>query len=289
MSLKTFLNNKDVRAKFSAEFTKPKLAVKKESLASPVTRHYSLVGTAFDYLMRFYIKWLNPEATTQEWVAELSIKRMKEVGLARNPQRGLIPIDNNLLAKANEMLAQAKEAYSDYVKSGKMNDKVAQSAILLAQLDTYFRVGIIDNDFGIVDDGDVADLRKLISLVHPDSFRAKELCLLNPTFGEASQLIGGADADLVIDNLLIDIKTTAKLEFKIEHFNEVIGYYTLYEIGGIPDAPVEPKIESLGVYYSRYAELYTFPVVAVIQPSKFPSFKEWFKEKAAQLNKSGMI
>lgn len=282
MSLKTFLDNKDVRAKFSAEFTKPKLAVKKESLASPVTRHYSLVGTAFDYLMRFYIKWLNPEAITQEWVAELSIKRMKEVGLARNPQRGVIPIDNNLLAKANEMLAQAKEAYSDYVKSGKMNDKLAQSAILLAQLDTYFRVGIIDDDFGIVDDGDVADLRKLISLVYPDSFRAKELCLLNPTFGEASQLIGGADADLVIDNLLIDIKTTTKLEFKIEHFNELIGYYTLYKLGGIPDAPVEPKVENLGIYFSRYAELYTFPVASVIPSSKFPSFVEWFKERAVQ-------
>jgi len=282
MSLKTFLDNKDVRAKFSEEFPKPKFALKKEILAPPVTKHYSLVGTAFDYLMRFYIKQLNPEAVTQEWVAELSIERMKETGFALDSRRELIPINDTLLGKADEMLLQAKKAYLVYIKSGRMNDEIIKCTILLAQLDTYFRAGIIGEDFGIIDDGDVADIRKLISLVNPDSFRAKELCLLNPTFGKASQLIGGADADLVIDNVLIDIKTTTKLEFKVEHFNELIGYYALYKLGGIPDAPVEPKLENLGIYFSRYAELYTFPAVTVIQASKFPSFIEWFKERAAQ-------
>jgi len=63
----------------------------------------------------------------------------------------------------------------------------------------------------------------------------------------------------------------------------------LYKIGGIPDAPVEPKIENLGIYYSRYGELYTFPVEAVIVESKFESFKKWFKEKAAQLSKRRTI
>lgn len=31
-------------------------------LAPPLTDHYWLVGTAFDYLLRFYIKFLNPKA-----------------------------------------------------------------------------------------------------------------------------------------------------------------------------------------------------------------------------------
>jgi len=282
MSLRTFLDNKDVRARFSEEFPKPKFGLKKQILAPPVTKHYSLIGTAFDYLMRFFIKRLNPKATTQEWVAESSIETMKKLGFAFDSQRKLTPINSNLLEKADGMLSQAKIAYSDYTKSGKMNDEVIKCTIVLAQLDTYFRAGIINEDFGVVDEGDVTDLRKLISIVNPDSFKAKELCLLNPTFGEASDLIGGADADLVIDNLLIDIKTTTQLEFKREHFNEIMGYYTLYKLGGIPDAPIEPKIENLGIYYSRYGELYTFPVAVVIQASKFPSFAEWFKKRANQ-------
>ncbi len=286
MSLSTFLNNKDVRTRFSEEFSKPKFASKKEISAQPMTRHYSLVGTAFDYLMRFYIEQLNPKATTKKWVAESSVEKMQEIGLTFTPQTKVIPIkiNDNLIRRAKQMLSQAKEGYSNYTQSGEMNDELIKCTILLAQLDTYFRAGIIDEDFGVIDDGDVADLRKLISLVNPDSFKAKELCLLNPTFGEASEIIGGADADLVIDNLLIDIKTTAKLEFKREHFNEIIGYYTLYKIGGIPNAPVEPKIENLGIYYSRYGEFYTFPVAAVIVESKFAPFKEWFKEKSYSIN-----
>lgn len=282
MSLRTFLDNKDVRAKFSEEFTKPKFALRKEILASPVTKHYSPVGTAFDYLMRFYIKRLNPQSITKEWVAESSLETMRKARRAFNSQRNIIPINDNTLDKGNKMLSQAKKAYSDYIKSGKMNDEVIKCTILLAQLDTYFRAGMIDENFGTIDNGDLADLRKLISIVNPDYFKAKELCLLNPTFGEASELVGGADADLVIDNMLIDIKTTMQLEFKRDHFNELIGYYTLYKIGGIPDAPVEPNIENLGIYYSRYGELYTFPVTDTIPAGKFPSFKEWFKDRAAQ-------
>jgi hypothetical protein len=282
MSLTTFLNNKDVRARFSEEFTKPKFALKKELLAPPVTKHYMLVGTAFDYLMRFYIKRLNPEAITQKWVAEESVERMEWLGLAFDSQRVQLEIDDNLLGKAHEMLSQAKKAYSDYIKSGEMNDEVIKCTILLAQLDAYFRAQFIGEDFGITDYGDVADLRKLISLANPDSFKARGLCLLNPTFGEASKLVKGADADLVIDDALIDIKTTKRLEFTRAFYNELIGYYTLYKLGGIPNAPVEPKVESLGIYYSRYGELCTFPVASVIIEGKFPSFIEWFKDRAVQ-------
>lgn len=286
MSLKTFLDNKDVRARFSEEFPKPKFTLRKEILATPVTRHYSLVGTAFDYLMRFYIKRINPKAITKNWVAESSLETMRRKKVAFNSYRDLVPIGNNIIERADEMLSQAKVTYSDYIKSGEINDELIKSTLLLAQLDTYFRAGIIDENFGVVDDGDIADLKQLISLVNPDSFKSKEMCLLNPTFGEASELIGGADADLIIDNVLIDIKTTTKLEFKRDHFNELIGYYTLYKIGGLPSAPVEPTIENLGIYYSRYGELFTFPVSSVISVTKFLSFMEWFKERVAQENRT---
>lgn len=282
MSLTSFLLNQDVKARFKEEFPRPKFALKKELLAPPVTKHYMLVGTAFDYLMRFYTKRLNPEAITQKWVAEESVERMKWLGHALDSQRVPFEIDDNILGEAQGMLSQAKIAYSDYIKSGETNDEVIKCTILLAQLDTYYRTKIIGENFGIIDEDDVADLRKLISIINPDSFKAKELCLLNPTFGEASKLVKGADADLVIDDALIDIKTTKQPKFTRAYLNELIGYYVLYELGGIPNAPVEPKIENLGIYYSRYGELYTFPVKEAIPVTKFPSFMKWFKKRAAQ-------
>jgi len=74
MSLTSFLNNRNVKEKFKQEFPKPGFSVKREILAPPLTSHYTLVGTAFDYLMRFYLKYLNPRAITRKWVAEESLE-----------------------------------------------------------------------------------------------------------------------------------------------------------------------------------------------------------------------
>jgi len=282
MSLTSFLGNKDVRAKFSQEFTKPKFNLKKEILAPPVTNHYGLVGTAFDYLMRFYIEHLNPEAISSTWIAESAVAQMNLLGLARS-QDSVIGIDPGLIDKGEQIVSQARTAYSKYLKSGLMNDELIKSALLLAQLDIYFRAGIVDENFGTVDEGDIADLRKLVSIINPDLFRAKRLCMLNPTFGEASHLVGGADADLLIDNMLIDIKTTKNLELKREDFNQLVGYYILFNIGGIDDAPLEPKIERIGIYFSRYAELQSFPVNTVIDEGKILPFIDWFKSRADEL------
>lgn len=282
MSLTSFLQNKDVRLKFSQEFAKPKFNLKKEILAPPVTKNYSLVGTAFDYLMRFYIEHLNPEAITRTWVAESAVEQMKGLGLALS-NGSLIGIDGSLSDKGKRIVSKARTTYSSYLKSGVMNDEMIKSAILLAQLDVYFRAGIIDESFGTIDEGDITDLRQLVSIINPDLFRAKKLCVLNPTFGKASELVGGADADLLIDDMLIDIKTTKNLELKREDFNQLVGYYILFNTGGIDNALLEPKIERLGIYFSRYAELKSFPVNAVIDIGKISPFIDWFQSKANEL------
>ncbi|MCD6423792.1 MAG: hypothetical protein J7L42_06735, partial [Elusimicrobia bacterium] len=88
-------------------------------------------------------------------------------------------------------------------------------------------------NLGNVDEKDVKDLKKLISTVKPEYFKAKKICILNPTFGIASQLVGGADCDLVIDDAIVEIKTTKKLELMRRYFDQLIGYYILYNIGAL--------------------------------------------------------
>jgi hypothetical protein len=70
MSLTSFLERKDVRDRFRQEFAMPGMKVKRELLAPPLSNRYSLVGTAFDYLVRFYVERLNPYAITRRWIAE---------------------------------------------------------------------------------------------------------------------------------------------------------------------------------------------------------------------------
>ncbi|MDA8053513.1 MAG: hypothetical protein M0012_05085 [Deltaproteobacteria bacterium] len=92
--------------------------------------------------------------------------------------------------------------------------------------------------------------------------------------------MGGADADLVIDDTIIDIKTTKKLAPDRNYFNQLLGYYTLYCISGFDGINYKPEINNIAIYFSRYAYLHVIPLSKVIDYSTFPMFIEWFKKRA---------
>lgn len=290
MSLTSFLKNKDVREKFKQEFPKPKFTEKKELLAPPLTKHWSMVGTAFDYLLRFYLKRLNPKAVERPWVAELSPKVlfMFKQGFAYNPETDELEVVPDLVSdeadlamfnKIKRILSEARNRYQAYLKTGKITKPLLTSALFLANLDIIYRTGRFEDyvELDAVSDEDIKDLRKLIHIINPTLFKARKLCLLNPTFGEASRLVGGADADLVVDDILVEIKTTKKLRLTRDHYNQLIGYYTLYKIAGMLP---KHKIKNVAIYFSRHAYLYVIPVKGHINKAASSTFLEWFKERA---------
>jgi len=285
MSLTSFLKNQDVREAFARQFPKPKFSPQKEILAPPLSKRYSLIGTAFDYLLRFRLKRLNPDAVTTRWVAEWSISSPRSPLLEDvvfNANTGKISFtETDLARRAGQIIEQAKTAYDSYLSSGEITDEVIESCLCLAQLDPIYRSGYVDENMGIVHSEDVADLRNLVSIVNPEIFRAKELCMLNPTFGEGSRLVGGADADLLIDDVLIDIKTTKNLRLTRDDFNQIMGYYVLFRISGVDNVPHPPTIGRVGIYYSRYGELFMVPIQDVVDDETLPRFIDWFKERAA--------
>jgi hypothetical protein len=164
-----------------------------------------------------------------------------------------------------------------------IKDELLKDCLCLAYLDGAYRGDNIDlSMLGNVESGDIEDLKNLINVVQDIEFKSKKVCLLNPTFGKASNLVGGADADLIVDDIMIDIKTTKYLNFGADHFNQLIGYYLLYLIGGVDNAPKDLNIEFLGVYYSRYGVLYKFPVKDVIKDCNIKKMISWFKKKAKE-------
>lgn len=264
MSLISFLKySPQVRERFKIEFFIPPLDSKRELLAPSLSQNHSLVGGAFDYLLRFYIERLNPKAHTRKWIAE---------EVMEDPAYG----------KFSKLLTNAKSNYQQYLSNGEINDKLLKTTIHLAQLDVlyrsaddsyYFKVGIIDRK-------DMLDLRKLISLVQPKMFKAKKACSLNPTFGRASTLVGGADCDVVIDDAIIEIKTTKDFQIKRDYFNQLIGYYTLSRIGGISGLPKAHVIRKLGIYFPRHGHLWMFNINTAIDEKRFSIFAAWFKTQA---------
>lgn len=293
MSLTSFLEDKDVKNAFERVFEEPQFKLQAELLAHPLTNNYALLGTAFDYLLRFYVKRLNPDAIEHRWISERVCDDFYSL-LLISASGVFIDIEeiDNIEKKIKEIIQYAKKAYSEYINTGIMNHDLFKSVLLLAQVDSIYREGakvmyrdgFLDENS--VDENDIKDLQNLISIVKPEYFKAKEICILNPTFGKASKLVGGADCDLVIDDAIIDIKTTKKLDLTRDYFNQLIGYYILYTIGGIDGMPSNYRVKRLGIYFSRYAYLLFIDALEVIsrikEGGKFLDFVNWFEKKAIE-------
>jgi hypothetical protein len=266
MSLTKFISIPDVKQKFAEEFPLPSVSLKGPIIAPPITNNYGLVGTAFDYLMRFYLERLNPNCIKEPWVARISVELSRP--------------STQLFTATSRLLVFAEKSYQCYLKTGTVDDDILKSAIFLAQLDVIYRVGMVDKKMGTADEGDLSDLRNLLEAVKPDSFKAHEICILNPTFGDASGLVGGADADLLIDGVLIDIKTTKKLEFTREQYNQLVGYYILNRISGQMATKRGVGISTMGIYYSRYGSLHLIPTDVIADKENLSEFIAWFTNRA---------
>ena len=275
MSLTRVLERVDIKAKFKELFNKPRFNYSKEVKLVPLTTQYGLIGTAFDYLARFYIEKVNKGKVAvkdKKWVAEVYID--KSILLP--------PIERKL----RNIVKEAKKKKSKYLKSGEMTDKLIESSILLAKIDIIHRSGYpMEDNFDEIDSKDVTDLKNLFGSFTQHNWTAKDKCFLNPTFGEASLMVGGADADLIIDDVLVDFKTVKAAGMKRTDFNQLMGYYLLNEIGGITNYDGEHQINKIGVYSSRFSELITIDIDDIFDRKKLPEIKGWFIDEV-KTNKS---
>jgi len=302
LSLTKFIELPDVKAKLRQEFEKPRFSVDKQLLAPVITSNAPKIGIAFDYLVRFYANYLNSNALSYQWVAEKSLEILNDIkdndavliapnfrlGKAHNADK--LPksfIENckklkyQCQSEAKITIETAKKNLSSYLKTGKMDDKLISSALNLAELDVLDSAGYLPSKKrSKPDKNDIKDLQQLFSIINPKTFKADHTCVLNPSFGpEAAKLLSAA-GDLVIDDILIDIKTYKDLKVDRKIFNQLIGYYTLYRIGGIQGMPSNNQINKLGVYFSRHGYLHTYKVEDLINESTYLDFIAWFKERA---------
>jgi len=272
MSLLKFLKIREVQQKFKEIFRFPSFPPKKDMLVIPLTENYALVGGAFDYLLRFFIKYQYPEAIDRKWVAETSLELIQSVS-RKYPK--YIP----LYKQARKVVENAKKVYQKYLKKGKITDKLLRTTILLDQVESYYRTRFkYPHTIGVIDNRDITDLRNLISIVSPTIFYPTRICRLNPIFGKASRLVRGADADLLIDDKIIEIKVSKYLRLFRDYFYQLLGYYTLYRI-----AYEENFIHQLGVYFARHGYLYLFKIRDVVRENEFLDFKSWFIDKAFEV------
>lgn len=134
----------------------------------------------------------------------------------------------------------------------------------------------------ILDESLVEDLNKLLFSI--DSAWAGNIGLVsqkskyhcNPSFA-GSHLVKGADAQIILDGCLIDVRTTLKSHpFSKENFFQQIAYTLL-------DFTDQYKIHTLVWYYSRQQAVFHYPVAKLFHAlqekrSEFRDYLEAFRE-----------
>ncbi len=147
-----------------------------------------------------------------------------------------------------------------------INDDFADACINLANLDKYVRTGNMPKYIPFIAGRDELDDLKMLAKIFLKEFQMpKEYARLNPTFGVGSEIVGGGDADMIVDGCLIDIKTTKKWALPIDYIHQLVGYVVLSDLN---TGEVEPgghcAINKVGIYFSRHGHLVSWDINNIV-------------------------
>jgi hypothetical protein len=271
MGDKSFITRPPFHEKFLSTITRPSFKLDKPTLAPPLTSNYQLVGIALDYLLRFYLERINVDSKTSVWAAEEGV-------ILLDPLDGT----SDTYEAAKRHLNDARKLYELYIQNGFLTDELISAALCLAHLEGTRRSGTV-NEAGLktFDERDIADLRELMSLVREQEFTSRKACYLNPTFGSTR-----SNADLIIDEKLIDIKTTKDLVLDRRHLHQLVHYYILLSLEGIDVGHKRHinyfeevcEVNQICIYFSRHGYLHSMKIGDLINPESLPGFLKWYIE-----------
>ncbi len=280
---------KDFRTSLVDLFPTPIISSESLIISAPLTANYALVGIAFDYLLRFSLEKKYKELVySSNWIAEDALQNYKGNRFSINGEISIDDYDklDDLMLiwaedhkKVNQRFRDSKLIYGEFINTSiGVSDALLETVLFLSRLDLVARDNL-HNELSLNPEhkDDLTDLRTLILNCDLNLFKPYSKIVLNPTFGKGSKLVNGADADLIIDNTLIEIKTTKHLKITRPIFNQLLGYYLLYIIGGV-DKHKDCIIENLGIYFSRYNLLWSIPIAQIGDRADFNKAAKFLKK-----------
>ncbi|KGR89875.1 hypothetical protein CD30_14920 [Ureibacillus massiliensis 4400831 = CIP 108448 = CCUG 49529] len=208
-----------------------------------------------NYYYETYLKMKEENKTTDEWfeavldyihekyteeiLENMELKFFGDFTITTHYSEGEIIYDNII------------ERRNSYILGESVDDtQLMEDCMILGNLDAFYRSNYI-HEQGVfyVSEKDITDLLNLTRETQKFSslFIMNHTLICNPSFEKASILVGGADADILIDSTLIEIKTESQFGYKADHMRQLIGYYILSLF-----TPSFPKIDKLAIYNSRF-------------------------------------
>lgn len=252
MSLTNVLELPAVREALGERVRRPALPAVPVRVA-PVKGAESRVGIGIDLLIRAA---LHAEGWAER--PDYGVRRALSV-LARRPEPG---VD---LRQAQARAAAAETSLGTQPPR-RFSREAAEAALILGGYDVLLRAGRADHLFREPSASEVDELAALFEIVPWEAFRPKRRLVLGPSFGEGSRALRGADADLVRDDAVIEIKTIAEASVPMSALRQGVCYALLAnrfgvnrETGGEPIARVE-------FYLARGGALVGAPLSEMIAP-----------------------
>ena len=219
----------------------------------PSTRvPYGTIGTALDYRVRYYFG-IPP---IEELVASKAAVRMEMLGL--DPELVNCFRESFVPSLQNELEALRPVGRRLDRKS---EERLTRYCVVLALFDEVFRAGNIATQNSPLFRREYSDATDLLAIAEPhwvDDLcdmswlfydRCRDLlsrpAVLNPVFDGSSD-VGGADADIIVDRRLIEVKST--LQPNSDHLKrwvyQLLGYVLL-------DYSDRYRLQGIGFYFAR--------------------------------------
>jgi hypothetical protein len=288
MGLTDFVKKPEVREKFTSLHPDPKKRPRRLRLPLQVplrSQDSALVGTAFDYLLRFELQRRAPHAIASGWTAEDAPTHVYSV-MQETPGTDSLTESSALVSQVCRALNDAKAAVAHYLtlKSPTETERseLAIHAVQLARLERLCWISEFRFDFEqTIPPELIQELLELLDIVPYAQLLDDQVMLLGPTFEQVSAWFYGAKADLITGDMLVDIKTTGKDTIRSEYLNQILGYYLLARWQRRMD-PGFPVIRRLGIYFARFGQLWSLETSEWTEHPMFPAVEEWFFQYARE-------
>lgn len=235
-------------------------------LAPPSEARPSTIAAALSYLLRFELERRYPLARTHDWLAE------DAPGLLES----LAP---ELVARAEAAGEDAGQALAVFAQERAPGPEsrawMAAHALRLARLDAVVRSGYVDPRMDAADAADVADLLAMLDATPWASFVPHGAQLdLNPSFGRASVLVPGADADAIIDGRLYAFRTSKSDRIGADDVRPLVLRFLLSRLARADDASF-PEVREIGLLSARHGSVWSAPVKPMLEHAGFPAIESW--------------
>lgn len=230
----------------------------------------ALIGMAVDFWCRSFIQRINKQEQ------ELEIPRQVLGGVASAVELNYVKEEEVDILLQN--IHQIWKMRSNYINHKKIDeDKYLKGCLILAYCENTLRNQIKPPEgYLTIQKDDFVDLKQITDSIQtaPRLLQTKKSFWLNPTFGDYSRKVGGADADYIIGNMLVDIKTTKSDILQPQHIHQLLGYYLLSQY----DTTFPCEIKQIGIFFTRYNKLDYIEIEDLAKLIKLDTFSDFFKE-----------